>query len=345
MKTDLLKDVIADADAIKKLAIENAKASLNETFDSKIKSMLAAKLQEEASEEDLEEEADEYDKMEEKKGEEDMMHKGDADEDDDADEAFDIDAILAEMERSDDEPADEPKKSKKSEDEPAEDQDEAYEEEDDQDEAYGKEKEMDEEINLDELLAELSAEEDEYQEEGLEEDDSAEDDTADMDMMKEEEGPEDEEAKMLKNFKKFLQTQRKSKAPKEEPKEEPKKESIELQEIKRQAAQLAKKVNETNLINAKLLYLNKVLRNHTLSEQQKIKVVAAFDKANSVKEAKIVYESLNEALNIKIQNTKVSLKESLGFASKASGTSTKRDIITEADAHVARWQKLANIKK
>jgi hypothetical protein len=276
--------------------------------------------------------------MEEKKGEEDMMHKGDADEDDDADEAFDIDAILAEMERSDDEPADEPKKSKKSEDEPAEDQDEAYEEEDDQDEAYGKEKEMDEEINLDELLAELSAQEDESQEDELEEvDDSGEDDT--KELVKEAGKPDDA---FIASLKKIIKKYEDSN---EAPKEEPKKESIELQEIKRQAAQLAKKVNETNLINAKLLYLNKVLRNHTLSEQQKIKVVAAFDKANSVKEAKIVYESLNEALNIKIQNTKVSLKESLGFASKASGTSTKRDIITEADAHVARWQKLANIKK
>ena len=200
-----------------------------------------------------------------------------------------------------------------------EEADEAYGESSEEDE--GMKEEMDEEIDLDEILAELKGEKEEGEsKEGVNEE-------------------EDPDSEMLGKFKKFLKSQRKPKV------EQPKTESIELQEIKRQAAELAKKVNETNLINAKLLYLNKVLHKHNLSEQQKVRVVAAFDKANTVKEAKIIYESLTEALNIKVQSPKNNLQESLGFASKASGISTKREIISEADTHVARWQFLAGIKK
>lgn len=338
MKTDILKDAIAEADVIKKLAIDNAKASLNEAFDSKIKSMLAAKLQEEADgDDDLEEKYDDEESKDEAK-KEDMN-------DDETDESFDIDAILAEMESEDDDDA--MKEARKKGDDMENDEDEVEDDEEgmkeakkedmgmEDDEDDMKKDDVDEEIDLDALIAEMVGEGD-YSEDDKEDEESEEGEET---MMKEEDG--DPDAEMLAKFKKFLKSQRKPEAPKEMPK----KESIELQEIKRQAAELAKKVNETNLINAKLLYLNKVLRNHNLSENQKLKVVAAFDRATSVKEAKIVYESLNEALNIKVGATKTSLKESLGFASKASGNSTKREIISEADSHVARWQHLAGIKK
>lgn len=344
MKTDLLKDAIADADAIKKLAIENAKASLNEAFDSKIKSMLAAKLQEEAGdelEEDLDEADDDLKKMEAKmRGEE----EGEEGDDEPQDESFDIDAILAEMEGEEEEKeGDKDKMNEKKKPQPEE---EEGEEEDDMPSKEGDE-ELEETIDLDALIAEMSKEEEGEEEAneayGSDDDDEEKKKMEESDIFEEEGvGDDSPEMEMLSKFKKFLKSQRKPAAPKAE---EPQKESIELQEIKRQAAELAKKVNETNLINAKLLYLNKVLRNHNLSENQKIKVVAAFDRATSVKEAKIVYESLNEALNLKVQSGKVSLKESLGFASKASGTSTRREIITEVDSQVSRWQKLAGIKK
>jgi hypothetical protein len=119
----------------------------------------------------------------------------------------------------------------------------------------------------------------------------------------------------------------------------------ELYENRRQVKKLIQKVQESNLINAKLLYLNKVLRNHNLNEQQKIKVITAFDRATTAKEAKIVFESLNEAFSVKIERRKNGLKESFGFASKAAGTSTKREIITEVDSQVSRWQKLAGINR
>ena len=119
----------------------------------------------------------------------------------------------------------------------------------------------------------------------------------------------------------------------------------ELYENRRQVKKLIQKVQESNLINEKLLYLNKVLRNHNLNEQQKIKVITAFDRATTAKEAKIVFESLNEAFSVKIERRKNGLKESFGFASKAAGTSTKREIITEVDSQVSRWQKLAGINR
>jgi len=336
MKTDLLKEAIADADAIKQLAIENAKASLNESFDSKIKSMLAAKLQEEAGMEDeeLEETYDDTDEAMDKDDEKSMDEKREEVDQEDTDESFDIDAILAEMEggeddedmkhearktasADDDDEMEEPKAPKRKRSSEDDDTDEPKAPKgkkssaDDDDEESG-EDQMEETIDLDALIAEMMGE----AEEDVDNKDEAYNDD---DMMDEGDYMDNEdEVKEMKE---------------------------ELYEIKRQAKQLAAKVNETNLINAKLLYLNKVLRNHTLSEQQKIKVVAAFDKASSVKEAKIVYESLNEALNIKVQNTKTSLKESLGFASKASGTSTKREIISESFADKERWQKLANIRK
>ena len=323
MKTDLLKEAIADADAIKKLAIENAKASLNQAFDSKIKSMLAARLQEEADEtEELEEEVEETDEAKKHSSEDEDSKKDskeDAAEPEDVDE-IDINKILAEMEDDEEEvvePEMEEAKHKEEEEEEEEESEEKGEEEtDDAKENY--EEETDEEVDLNALLKELEMEEGSYEENKDEEE---------MEEAKDEEGEESKENMHAKM---------------EKMKEE---HAAEIAEIKSQAAKLAGKVNETNLINAKLLYLNKILHKHSLNEAQKVKVIAAFDKATTVKEAKIVFESLNEAFVVKTEKSKTNLKESLGFASKAAGNSTKREIITEADVQVARWQKLAGINK
>ena len=103
------------------------------------------------------------------------------------------------------------------------------------------------------------------------------------------------------------------------------------------------------MINAKLLYLNKILRKYNLSEQQKIKVISAFDKAETVNESKIVHESLDQAFSVKNDNIKSGLKESIGFASSAAGNSTKRvineGVVGDVDKQVSRWQKLAGIIK
>ena len=105
---------------------------------------------------------------------------------------------------------------------------------------------------------------------------------------------------------------------------------------------LQKELNETNLLNAKLLYVNKVFKANTLSESQKANIIAAFDKAETVKEVKLVFETVSE--NIPSGKSEV-VKEAKGFASAAVGTSTKPEVITEANAAVLRMQKLAGIIK
>jgi hypothetical protein len=106
-------------------------------------------------------------------------------------------------------------------------------------------------------------------------------------------------------------------------------------------------INEVNLLNSKLLYLNKVFKAKNLTESQKVKVLAAFDKATSKKEAQLVYETVMESLN-NTNTTKRPVTESVrGMASKViSGTnnSTKQPII-EVNAAFERMQKLAGIKK
>ena len=106
---------------------------------------------------------------------------------------------------------------------------------------------------------------------------------------------------------------------------------------------LQKELNETNLLNAKLLYVNKVFKANSLSEGQKANVIAAFDKAETVKEVKLVFETVSE--NIPSGGKIEVVRESKGFASAATGMSTKPEVITEANQAVLRMQKLAGIIK
>ena len=99
-------------------------------------------------------------------------------------------------------------------------------------------------------------------------------------------------------------------------------------------------LNEVNLLNAKLLYTNKIFKAKTLTESQKVKVLGAFDKASTVKESKLVFETLNEGLKTK----KSPIKESLGAASRVSGNVNAKKPIIETDPMVARFQKLAGLK-
>lgn len=101
-------------------------------------------------------------------------------------------------------------------------------------------------------------------------------------------------------------------------------------------------LQEVNLFNAKLLYTNKIFKAKTLTESQKVKVLAAFDKAASVKEAKLVFETLSEGFKEK----KSPVNESLlrGSASRAAGVADKKPIL-EVNDQYARWQTLAGIKK
>jgi hypothetical protein len=108
------------------------------------------------------------------------------------------------------------------------------------------------------------------------------------------------------------------------------------EQLEEQLNELRNELNEVNLLNAKLLYTNKIFRNKSLTESQKVKVLTAFDKATTKKEVELVYETLVEGLKT---TTKAPIKESLGSASKVLGGATSKPII-ENDAF-ARMRELA----
>jgi hypothetical protein len=122
------------------------------------------------------------------------------------------------------------------------------------------------------------------------------------------------------------------------------KESAELNEALQTVKTLRNQLQEVNLLNAKLLYVNKVFKSNNLSEGQKVNVIAAFDKAETVKEVKLVFETVSKNVVAK----PAALKEHRSFASKATGnaqTTAPKEILSEVSEQVARWQKLAGIIK
>lgn len=127
----------------------------------------------------------------------------------------------------------------------------------------------------------------------------------------------------------------------ENPSSDTTKMSEELQEAYSTIETLRSDLNEVNLLNAKLLYTNKIFKAKNLTESQKVKVLSTFDKAETVNEVKLVFESLNTSLATQ-STTKAPIKESMGFASKASGV-VKNNQTIETDAVIARMKKLAGL--
>ncbi len=118
-------------------------------------------------------------------------------------------------------------------------------------------------------------------------------------------------------------------------------EAEEMDEMKKEIEELASTLAETKLLNAKLLYSNKIFRAKNLTETQKVKVLEAFDKATSVKDAKLIYETLTA-----VKETKTAVTESMrGMASKAVGIAPEKKPILEVNDQFARWKVLAGIKK
>jgi hypothetical protein len=118
----------------------------------------------------------------------------------------------------------------------------------------------------------------------------------------------------------------------------------ELKEAYAAVKTLKNELNEINLLNAKLLYTNKIFKSKNLSEDNKVKVLTTFDKAESVKEAKLVYETLKDGLETK--KVKRSMNENLGMASKSTGMGPKKvnaKPIVESNEMVDRFKKLAGI--
>lgn len=107
---------------------------------------------------------------------------------------------------------------------------------------------------------------------------------------------------------------------------------------------LRSKINEVNLLNAKLLFTNKLFRNGNLNEGQKLKVIETFDRAKSTREVKLVYTTLAESTMATRTSRRTAIKE--GFASKAVGsTKPRKAIISEGADMASRFKKLAGLTK
>ena len=117
----------------------------------------------------------------------------------------------------------------------------------------------------------------------------------------------------------------------------------ELEEAYATVKELKKTINEVNLLNAKLLYANKLFRSYAMDNNQKSKVVETLDRTKSVREVKLVFATLAESMKFGGENKKVRVTE--GIASKAQkSTAPKKEIISESNEVADRFKKLANIK-
>jgi hypothetical protein len=359
---DLLKEAIADAKAVKETAIANAKAALEEAFTPYLKEKLAAKINE-MDEAEMEEEM--YDEAEMNEMEE-----------EDTMEEISLDELLAELEEEKEPEMEENLSEAKEEEEEemaiedmSEDDLKSFiedvikdmvsageleaghegEEGEEEMEMDGEEMEAgeEEEVDLDEILAE--AEEEVKEELGSDVYASAPEVIAGISAILGALGIgaafnwKDEIKTAAKAGKEALAAKVKEISSKlfgGKKMEEGEKEDLE--EAYATIETLQSELNEINLLNAKLLYTNKIFRNKSLTESQKIKVLTAFDKATSKNEVKLVYETLQESL--KVSTTKAPIKESLGSASKILGNASAKPII-EVDSQFARWQQLAGINK
>ena len=129
----------------------------------------------------------------------------------------------------------------------------------------------------------------------------------------------------------------------EEVVEEEEEVEAELEEAYKTIKSLKSTINEVNLLNSKLLFSNKLFRMHSLSESQKMNVIETFDRANSVREVKLVYTTLAESLVPATSSRKRTVSE--GFASKTTrSTKPSKNVIVESNSFATRMQRLAGLK-
>jgi hypothetical protein len=113
---------------------------------------------------------------------------------------------------------------------------------------------------------------------------------------------------------------------------------------------LRNQINEVNLLNAKLLYTNKLFKQYSLNNQQKMKVVENFDLTTNVREVKLTYAIMAESFNLggsvvkKKNTTATTITE--GLASKAvASTKPSQEIVSGGNKMAERFKTLAGINK
>ena len=353
MNSKLLKEAIADAKAVRETALANAKIALEEAFTPKLQSMLSRKLQEELEGEEEKEEEE----MTQENAVSSEIGTGDgtkmpaaavftsAAQTDDLS-AADVDKISAEV---------------GSEDENAEKVAGITEGEEEEEDVTGatpgsamNEEEGDEdELDIEEIIKELEAEADEEapvaEEEHEEEAPAVAEEEAEVEAPVEEEEEIDLD-EILREMGYGDEAEEEAPVTEEEDGEDHSAElaakEAELGEAYKVISSLKKTINEVNLLNAKLLYVNKLFRGYNLTNEQKTKVVETLDRTKNVREVKLVYTTIAESFKIGSTATrKTTTKLTESYASKpAQSTAPAKQIIAE-DNSADRFKKLAGIIK
>jgi len=348
--SNILKEAIADAKTVRETAIANAKMALEEAFTPHLKSMLSAKLAEdeveegydEVTAEEMEDEEDEdMDEMGGKYREDDdeemeMDEMGHEEDEEDVEEGIiEINGVkyapVVEGEHEDEE----------------EDPEEGYHKREDDDE------DMEEDLDLEAVIKELEteiAEAEESDEDSVNEgEDEDEKDEVDEEIVVEEEDEDedkvDEQSKSSGIGAGDNKVTQASAGDEEDPGKGKIKESVkamqkELNEYKEAVTFLREKLHEVNILNAKLLYTNRLFKEYVLSNDQKLKIVETFDRAQTTREIKLVYSTLAESFkNGDIKKGRVQESAS----TKTGTTKPTQKIITEENQVADRFKKLAGI--
>jgi hypothetical protein len=230
---------------------------------------------------------------------------------------------------------------------------EGEEEMDDMEEMESDEDELDLESIIRELEAQIAGEEGEeahIEEPAMEGEEAPEEETPAMhsEMEHEEEAPveEEEEIDLDEILREMGYGDDEEKVEESQEEDEKEKMAEELKEAYSVIKSLKGTINEVNLLNAKLLYANKLFRGYNLTNEQKVKVVENLDRTTSVREVKLVYATLSESMKFTGTERKVAAKKTVteGFASKAqASTAPTKEIISESNELANRFKQLAGI--
>jgi len=382
----LLKEAIADAKAVRETAIANAKIALEEAFTPRLQSILSQKLQAEMEGEEEEVELEEeYGADDVSAADSSEIGAGEGDTESGTDNAQPEDGAVQSatdahtdldpetesetaepgkedenmpIAEGDDEEVEEMYEEEGEEEVNEEDEDEldlesiireleSELEEGDDEEVYEEEEEVEEDVDDPMIGHEAGTDPLAYNEEEEEEVHTEEEHEAEM---SEEEDMDDEEEIDLEEILREMgygDDEEVSEEEEEDHSAQMAEMEDELEEAYKTIRSLKSTINEVNLLNAKLLYTNKLFRSYDLTNEQKMKVVETLDRTGNVREVKLVYSTLAESFKYTgsvSRKPKTKITES--FASKAvRSTAPRKEIISEnTNALADRFKKLANIK-
>jgi len=356
--SNLLKEAIADAKAVRETAIANAKLALEEAFTPKLQSMLSNKIEEELDEnEELEEQSDSSNigagdnKVNQSSGDDYEKDETEKASGDPGTEDSNVKVVDKLTEADEDED-----KEVKEDDEEDEGHVPGHDDEDSED--HGDD---DMDMELEAIIKELEDEDSEMKEDEEDHSEMKEDEDEDKEVKEvakdeKSEADEDEKDEMKEdvedideelNIESILQALKEDdddedtelKEEDEDEKDEMYKEQLE--EAYDTIRSLKSTLNEVNLLNAKLLFSNKLFKSQNLTESQKLRVIETFDRAQSLREVKLVYTTLAESMKNPVNKTKKLRTE--GLASKAQKTTKPKTVITEGNEMASRMKKLAGL--